>query len=86
MYYLGRCIGGADWLLVLLVLIADFCEILVFGVQFTVLFLCWVLQPPVRSCLSCNCQSVAPGDALEEVCTAVRDASVVVTGIVVDES
>ena len=38
------------------------------------------------SCLSCHCHchcpSVASGDALEEMSTAGRDASVVVTGVV----
>ena len=36
------------------------------------------------SCLSCHCHcpSVASGDALEEIYTAGRDASVVVTGVV----
>ena len=45
------------------------------------------LQPPVAIvCMPCNCQSVVPDDAMEEVCAVGGDAvMVVLTGIGVDE-
>ena len=60
------------------------CQLLVFQAEFAVLWLCLGLPIPDLSCLSCHRMNVASGVALEEMC-GVRDASVVVTGVGVDE-
>ena len=63
-------------------MIAEFVECWCFQTEFVVPLLCLGLQPPVLPCLSCYCQRMVSGDAVEEVCTAWGDAVVVLTGIV----